>query len=235
MKHYLIEFRFHGYARKYAKRLAFDVAKKFKVRGVTRKKVVPHITMFGPFTTRNERKMISEVANVAKKYTLVPFTVKGYNYFNNPSNKVIYLDVEPSEELKQLRYELSNSLRKITNTKSSQDRKSKDNFYFHATIAFKDIDRKFDKIWRYLKKKEEPYINQHLVRITILKGRRILREYDLLQKRLLQRREALSRHMFQRTIEILKWESQQIKRSEKEIIKKQSVWEKIKSILKTKL
>ena len=73
MKHYLIEFRFHGYARKYAKKLVYDVAKKFRVRGVTHKKVVPHITMFGPFTTRNERKMLSEVANVAQKYTLVPF------------------------------------------------------------------------------------------------------------------------------------------------------------------
>ena len=232
MKHYLIEFRFHGYARKYAKRLVFDVAKKFRVRGVTHKKVVPHITMFGPFTTRNERKMLSEVANVAKKYTLVPFTVKGFNYFDNPSNKVIYLDIEPSEELKQLRYDLSNGLRKITNTKSSQDRKNKDKFYFHATIAFKDIDRKFDQIWRYLKKKEEPNIGQHLVRITILKGRRILREYDLLQKRLLTRKQSLNHQLFLKTIKILKkhLSSQEYKTeiTEKE---KLSIWKKIKSFL----
>jgi len=42
--HYLIEFRFHGYAKKYLKRLIFGVSKKFKVKGVTRKRVVPHIT-----------------------------------------------------------------------------------------------------------------------------------------------------------------------------------------------
>jgi 2'-5' RNA ligase len=233
MKHYLIEFRFHGYARKYAKRLAFDVAKKFRVKGVTRKKVVPHITMFGPFTTRNERKMISEVANVAKNYTLVPFTVKGFNYFDNPSNKVIYLDIEPSEELKQLRYELSSRLRKITSTKSSQDRKSKDNFYFHATIAFKDIDRKFDKIWHYLKKKEEPNINQHLVRITILKGRRILREYDLLQKRLLTRKQSLNHQLFLQTIKILK-KHLSAQKFKTEIIKQDKIntWEKIKSFFR---
>ena len=81
---------------------------------------------------------------------------------------------------------------------------NKDKFYFHATIAFKDIDRKFDKIWRYLKKKEEPNINQHLVRITILKGRRILREYDLLQKRVLTRKQSLNRYIYQKTIKILK-------------------------------
>ena len=206
------------------------VSKKFKVRGITQKKVVPHITLYGPFTTRNEKKMLSEVVNVAKKYTLVPFTVKGFNYFDNPINKVIYLDIEPSEELKQLRYELANRLRKVTVTKSSEDRKSRDEFYFHATIAFKDIDGKFDQIWNYLKKKEEPNINQYLVRITILKGRRILREYDLLQKRLLTRKESLNGHIFQRTIDILKQEQQNIQRMKKKI----GLWKKIKSVFQTK-
>ena len=106
MTNYLIEFRFHGYARKYAKRVIYDVGKKFRVKGVTRRKVVPHISMFGSFTTRNEKKMVSEIVDVASKYTIVPFTVKGFNYFDNPGNKVIYLDIEPSEELKQLRYDL---------------------------------------------------------------------------------------------------------------------------------
>lgn len=236
MKQYLIEFRFHGYAKKYAKRLSFDVSKKFRVRGVTRKRVVPHITMFGSFTTRNERRVISEVANVAKKYTLVPFTVKGFNYFDNPTNKVIYLDIEPSEELKHLRYELSNRLRKITNTKSSQDAKNRDDFYFHATIAFKDIDRKFDKIWRYLKKKEEPNINQHLVRITILKGRRILREYDLLQKRLLTRKQSLNRYIYQKTVNKLKKEiaSERYETGYSIKTKQISLRERINSIFKKK-
>lgn len=231
MKHYLIEFRFHGYAKKYAKRIIYDVGKKFRVKGVTRKKVVPHITMFGPFTTRYEKKMVSAVANIAKNYTLVPFTVKGFNFFDNATNKVIYLDIEPYEDLKQLRFELADQLRKITNTKSSQDRKSKDNFYFHATIAFKDIDRKFNKIWRYLKKKEEPNINQHLLRITILKGRRILYEYDLLQKRLLNRRQSLNKHVYQRTIDMLKKQQafKEYKKRYKSKGEKISLWEKIKS------
>jgi len=231
MKHYLIEFRFHGYAKKYAKRLTYDIGKKFKVRGVTRKKVVPHITMFGPFTTKNEKKMVSVVTNIAQNYTLIPFTVIGFNFFDNATNKVIYLSIEPSEELKQLRFEIADRLRKITKTKSSQDRKSKDKFYFHATIAFKDIDRKFNKIWHYLKKKEEPNIQQHVLRITILKGRRILYEYDLLQKRLLNRKQSLDKHIYQRTIDILKSQqvSQQFIQRFEAKRKKVGLWEKIKS------
>ena len=212
MTQYTIEFRLQGYAKKHAKRLIYEAAKKFRIKGATRKKTYLHITLFGPFTTRYEEKMVSEVINVAKKFTLVPFKVKGFNFFDNATNKAIYLDIEPSEELKQLRYELSNRLRKITNTKSSQDRKNKNAFHFHAPISFKDIDKKFDQIqshltkieWNYRKKMEEPDINQYLLRINILKGGRLLCEYDILQKRRLNRIQALSKHIHKQTINMLK-------------------------------
>ena len=35
---FLIEFRLHGYAKEYTKGLIYDVAKKFRVKGVTRKR-----------------------------------------------------------------------------------------------------------------------------------------------------------------------------------------------------
>jgi len=210
MVHYIIEFRFHGYTNKYAERLIYEVAGKFRIKGITRKKAVPHITLFGPFTTSYEKKMVSEVVNIAEKYTLVPFKVKGFNFVDNATNKVIYLDTEPSEELKQLRFELSNRLRKITNTKSSQDKRSKNKFHFHAPIAFKDIDKKFDQVWSYLKEKEEMDIdiNQYLLRIAILKDGRFLCEYDLLLKRRLNRIQTLSKHIYRQTIDTLKKEQE---------------------------
>jgi len=53
MPQYLIEFRFQGYARKYLKRSIFDVARRFHVEGVTRRRPVPHITLAGPFERTN--------------------------------------------------------------------------------------------------------------------------------------------------------------------------------------
>jgi len=37
MTHYLMEFRLHGYGKRYAKRLIYDVSKKFEVKGIKRK------------------------------------------------------------------------------------------------------------------------------------------------------------------------------------------------------
>ncbi len=197
MPHYLIEFRFHGYAKKYLRRRIFEVARRFHVRGVTRKRPVPHISVAGPFETRDIKRVIRDVESVAKNYNLVNFKLKGFGYFNNPNGKVIYADIEPSKELEELRWELAKRLMKYAELKE-WDKKKK--FSFHATIAFKDIDSKFSDIWRYLKSKEEPYINQYLLRITILRNGKILYEYDLMLKKLLNRKEALSKRIWKKTI-----------------------------------
>ena len=198
MPHYLIEFRFHGYARKYLKRSIFDVARRFRVKGVTRKRPVPHITLVGPFETREIKRVITDVESVANNYDLVNFKLIGFGYFNNPRGKVIYADIEPSKELEELRWELAKRLMKYAEIKEWDKR---ERFSFHATIAFKDIDRKFSEIWRYLKSKETPNINQYLLRLTIIgKGGKIVCEYDLMLGRLLNRRAALSKKIWKKTI-----------------------------------
>jgi 2'-5' RNA ligase len=201
MTGFFVEFRLHGYAKDYAKQLIWSVAKKFRVKGVIGKRVVPHIGLYGEGKTDDIRKVVSAVERVGRKYTLVPFRIKGFGFFDKP-HKVIYLDISPSKELEKLRWELSQELRKVSSCQS-HDRHRK--FKFHGTIAFKDIDNKFNRIWSYIKNKEEPDINQYLLRITVIGApRRIICEYDLVLKKLLNREQALSRYWWRKTINRLK-------------------------------
>jgi 2'-5' RNA ligase len=201
MANFLIEFRMQGYAKEYAKDIVYSIAKKFRVRGITRRKVVPHISLYGPGRTDDIRKVISAVEKVGCKYSLVPFKVKGFGYFDK-TPKVIYFDISPSKELEDLRWELSQELRKVSTGQSWDSQK---NHSFHATIAFRDIDTKFNKIWSYLKSREQPDISQYLLRITIIGARgRIVCEYDSVLKKLLNRREALSKFWWRKTINRLR-------------------------------
>lgn len=197
MANFYVEFRMHGYAKAYAKRLIWSVAKKFRVKGGIRKRVVPHIGLYGEGKTDNIQKVVSAVGRVGRKYTLVPFKIKGFGYFDKPQ-KVIYLDISPSKELEELRWELSQELRKVSSCQSQDSRRK---FEFHGTIAFKDIDNKFNRIWSYIKNKEEPDINQYLLRITVIGARRrMVCEYDLVLKKLLNREQAVSRYWWRKTI-----------------------------------
>ena len=176
---------------------------------------------------------------IVRKHKLVdlPIYINCYAYigeFNNLKNKVVYLDVAPSELLKQFRFDLSDKLRPITTSESNEDKKNKNNFNFHSTIAFKDIDHKFNDIMKYLSRKNVPNIRQTLLRVTIIRNHKIFYEYDFLQKKLLNRRQSLSRIGFRKTIRRLKQKSYPKNITTYNIAKpkKRTTWEKIKSLIK---
>jgi calcineurin-like phosphoesterase family protein len=77
-------------------------------------------------------------------------------------------------------------------------------FHFHASIAIKLPPYKFNAIWDYLQKKQPIQKEQNLLRVTILdRNRKILREYDLIQGKMLSRYEALNRLVLLKTIAML--------------------------------
>lgn len=189
MTQFSIEFRLHGYPKHYLKRLIWEIAQKFRVKGAIKERPVPHVTLYGPSETNDIRKVLAVVEKVGRKYTLVPFAIKDFDWREGKKGKVIAASIVASPELKNLREELAKELSKIS---THQPWDTKADFWFHTTVAFKDIDTKFDRIWHYVNAKEKVRFDQYLVRITILnKKGKIIREYDLLLKRWLKRWQAI--------------------------------------------
>ena len=197
MTHYLIEFRFSGYAKQSIKELKANITKNF---GVTRKKIVPHISLAGPLYTRDEKRLVKEVVNVCKKYHLVKFKIDG---FDNFENRVIYVKIKPSEELEALRQEIAERLYNFCDLKEHD---LEPEFAFHATLVLKDIQRKFNRIWKYLQTWKIPEMNQYTLRVTIIKDSKILAEYDLILGKLLNRSKALDRDIRKKTMKKLEKE-----------------------------
>jgi 2'-5' RNA ligase len=198
---YLIEIRIRGDIRDLSKKLIYDIFHKFRVRHVASKRPVPHISLFGPFDCKSIRNVIREIKNTGSDYSKLEYRVNGFDYFElkkkflfittSSKKNVLYLKIEPSDELKEFRHTLAKKLLKITDSVNI-DNDSKDDFKFHATLAMRDIDKKFDKIWDYLKKYK---ICKRGIsyRITLLRKGKIVCEYDLYEQRVLRRTEALGR------------------------------------------
>ncbi len=201
LKPYLIEIRLMGESKLLTRKLIYDIFHKFRVTGQVRHRPVPHVTLFGPFGCKLIRDVINNIGEVGSDYLELGYSIDGFDYFEfkkkflfittSTKKNVIYLKIQPSEELKEFRHKLAKKLLKITDTNNiAHD--SKDKFEFHATIAMKDIDRKFEKIWEYLKDYKIKSKGVCL-RITLLKNGKIMYEYELPTKRLLTRRQSLSR------------------------------------------
>jgi len=196
--HYLIEFRFQGYAKSYLKTNIWTASKKFKVKGITKGKVVPHISLVGPFKTTKQKELVKKFISVCKKYEWLRFRLNGFDHFDD---RVIYVEVHPSQKLIEFRQELFDALEPIIYTTDTDYQKP---FMFHSTIAFKDIQNKFSKIWSYFNGIKKPTnIKQTLIRATLMKGGKILYEYDFMQKKLLNRKQALNRKTLKKTLSIV--------------------------------
>ena len=202
---YLIEFRFSGHAKDEIKELQQNIVKNFHL---SRKKIVPHITIAGPLSTNDPKRLLKEVKDVCKNYSLVRLYLDGFGSFEK---RVIFVKIKPTQELEQLRSELIVRLEQFCNL-SEHDIKSP--FTYHATLAMNDIQNKFDKIWSYLQTWKIPETEQHVIRVSVItQSRKILAEYDLLQGKILDRSKSLDKKTFRKTIEKLQTvrEPQEIK------------------------
>lgn len=173
---YFHEVRISGETGEYIRGIIHDVADTFDVEGAVRSRPVPHITLFGPYKTDDGLRAKRIVEMVCSGYDIVPYRLDGFGHFGD---NVIYIDVVPSPELRQLRRELSKELRKVG---YDYPKRELNKYYsFHVTVAFKDIENKFETIWKYLNQNYEPDRNEYATRVTTLDGRRMMHEWDLIQ------------------------------------------------------
>jgi hypothetical protein len=90
--------------------------------------------------------------------------------------------------------------------------------------------QKFNLIKNYIDKKSKPDFTQAVMRITLLRNGKILREYDFLQRKLLTRGQALNRRVTGRSKSLLRQHLSGQRNITKP--KKQSLLSKIKSFFK---
>lgn len=195
------------------KKLIFDLYHKFGVRGSVRKRPVPHVSLFGPFRTNSIREVIEIMKRVGDNYSSFNYEIDGFDYFERKTWKfiiprkkkhAIFLKVIPDFNSADFRHALATEL--LSKKKAEPKNKSIDSdidFEFHATLAMKDIHHKFEDIWDYLKRYPIK-ANGVCYRITLLKASTIVCEYDFVQKKILGRREALSRRSWAITEKLLK-------------------------------
>jgi len=202
---YLVEIRLYGPAKKFAKDAVYTIARRFRVSGNTKKRAVPHVTLYGPFSTNDQARLVSTIKKVCESYSfkgkrddLVMYRIAGFKAFHGASGKVVCLDIISSKKLYDLTDELADELNRFCKGQPWDMRREK---LFHSTIAFRDIDRKHDAIMSYLSRIRAPLVDCPLLRLTILRpGGKILCEYDLIQNRIMNRDEALDHEIFRKSV-----------------------------------
>lgn len=199
MTRYLIDIRLMGPVKNQIQALSDQLDKKFYLGD---KLTIPHITLAGPFSTDDEKKLVEDFTRVCSGQTGIPkYEVGGYGFFD--ATRVVFVTITPNDVLKQFRHAVSQTISPYCPLRN-YDLDSADDFQFHATLAMKLDWLTFQRIkWDF--RNQEPVIHRHHpIRATLLKNSKILSEYDFIQERMLSPAQARSKATFMRDLDILK-------------------------------
>ena len=198
MTHYLIEYRFQGRAKIEIRQMIFNLDNKFHLGILNSKNPIPHITLAGPLTTNNEARLIRDFTALCKSTPFCSFKVNGFGNFKD--SRVVYIDIVPSQKLDEFRWNLAQKLRPYC---TLRDFDYKKDFEYHATLAMKLDHQDFRSVKNHIEKQNSPKYRHFLIRVTLIKNQKILYEYDFLQRRLLNRTNALDRNVLAKTMKLL--------------------------------
>ncbi|MCX6699892.1 MAG: 2'-5' RNA ligase family protein [Methanomicrobiales archaeon] len=209
MVHYLIDIRLMGSVKHQINTLSNQLSGKFNLGD---KRVIPHITLVGPFSTRNEEKLVEDFTRICNDQKEIPkYEVGGYGFFDE--TRVVFVSITPNETLKQFRYLLSRAISPYCSLRN-YDLDPAEEFMFHSTLAMKLDWLTFQRIKWYFRGKEKVMYRHQPIRVTLLRNSKIVCEYDFIQEKMLSRSQALSKATRMRDYNILKlwadgsWESE---------------------------
>jgi hypothetical protein len=142
--------------------------------------------------------LIKDFTTLCQSTPFCSFKVNGFGHFKD--SRVVYIDIVPSETLNVFRWNLSQKLKTYC---TLRDFDYKKDFEYHATLAMRLDHQDFRAIKSYIEKRDPPKFKHYLIRATILKNSKILCEYDFLQRKLLNRSNALDRKKLAKTMSLL--------------------------------
>ncbi len=174
---YFIAYLLQGEAKTFHEQLVKEIAKKFDVHYREQKRIPAHITLKEPFKTHRIQDVEKLLDSFVKKHVSSTLQLQGFNHFGN---KVIFQDIHPSEEAKKTILALLKELRKVP--WMPWQKHSGHDIILHATIAYRDIQLKFNDIWEHVNNRAYDYVVP-FDKIAILKHEnnqwQVHKEYDL--------------------------------------------------------
>jgi len=194
---YLVEIRFGKPIKDQLKRIIKDIADRFQERELVRRHYVPHVTLYGPFRTGEEKTVLARLRDICAQYDVIPLRVAGFDHFRE---ETVYADIHSSHALRALRWELSQKLQPVTDGEKSWDRNRW--FNFHSTVA-RNVDSQFDEIYSYVRSEYDLEYESYVKRINLIKNQSIVKEYSVPQGRFLSGDAATSPPGWKRDEKIL--------------------------------
>ena len=158
---------------------------------------IPHMTLVYPFAFRRGVRpfhLMMKVQDVTSTFGRVAFDYAGLASKETHGKEITVFNVNPSEELKSFRAALYAAVRGIILEEpetAAFNRRPKDQFWFHATVSMRSGLSSIQHLKEFFS--PTTTVVSEVDRVSLLRSRRIVYEYDKQRNTILTRSEALRR------------------------------------------
>jgi hypothetical protein len=194
--YYVIEYRYCGYPHKYFRSIYNYFQRRFRMTHPNYH-YVPHITLLAPIESNNEKLLIELMKPVLSKYHHkiheIGNLVESGDLikFNTKEKQVLAVDIVKRDILEDIRTELENTFKKQEGISFTGYKER----LWHTTIWNDKTGKskiKFKKVWQSAKQYRIKELNFIIDRITLIKNGKILKEFDLVNDKVLSRKASLN-------------------------------------------
>jgi hypothetical protein len=160
---YAIGYSLNGEAKKYHQKLVKELATKFKEPYLIENPIHPHVTLKYPFRTRKIKQIEKILEEFSKNHKSAKIKIRKINNFHK---KVVFLQVDFSNEANKIYLDLKKELKKVDWLEWSEFDSLIGNF--HSTLVYGNNPKSFKEIWKYVSK-IHPKFDLKLNQIVIIK------------------------------------------------------------------
>ena len=188
MVQYQIKFRFQDDVLSKVKQMIYHLEAKFHLDFFKTARPIPHVSLAGPFTTADEKRLVTDFVALCGKTPFCAFEINTYGVFD--ATRAVCIRLDPGAELVAFRQNLAQQIAPYCQL-AGQD--TREPFVFHATIA-KNINlQKYALIKKYIGQVKPQQFRYHVIRATIVREQEFFCEYDFLTHSVLTRKESLDK------------------------------------------
>jgi hypothetical protein len=188
MTQYEIVFRFRDDGLSKVKQLIYHLEAKFYLDFFKINRPIPHVALAGPFTTNDEKKLVTDFVTLCSKTPFSSFEINTYTV--SESHHAVCIRVDPGADLIAFRKSI---IQEITPYCSLQKQDTEEPFVFHATIAKNVNLQKYNLIKKHAEEIKPQQFRHYVIRATVIKEQKFLCEYDFLTRSVLTQKEALDK------------------------------------------
>ncbi len=151
----------------YHRELRQKITTEFNLDSIANPAVPAHITMKYPFQVEDLNELEKTIQGFCVSQSKTKWHLQGFNYFQNTETPVIFMEVIPSEEARQVHAHFLSRLRELSWVQWGPFDHA--DLHYHVTLGAQGLTfENFQSVWSFVNRQEKPHFEAFFDNLSLV-------------------------------------------------------------------